>query len=237
MRKKKILILVILLAFLISGIIWFVMANHIDKVTVKGCEFYSEEEIKEKVVTGVFSKNSIFFYLKGRYFGFEEIPYIEKITVKRINGHHIQLRVYEKPLVACVKYMNQYIYFDKNGIVLETSNKKREEIPCITGLTFSEFRMYEPMIVEEKEIFDTILVLSQIINRYQLKIDKIHFNTKQEVTLVADNIRILLGKRDFYDEPLAALSDILPKALEQKMSGTLDMENYSSGSRVIFRKQ
>lgn len=233
-KKKIILIIVLVFAALLIA---FAVYNHIDTVSIKGCQYYSEDEIKDSLLTGVIEKNSVLLYLKARYIGFKDLPYIEKISVKRVNNHQVSIYVYEKPLIACVKYMSQYLYFDKDGIILEASSDKLDGIPCISGLTFSEFKLYEPLKVEEKAIFTSILELSQIIDRYELTIDKIHFNTNNEVTLSVGNIKVYLGKRDFYDEPIAALSEILPDALEQKLKGSIDMENYQPGDRVIFRVQ
>jgi len=233
-KGKRILILVLVLGGVIS---FFHLYNHINTVNVKGCQYYSEAEIKSSLLTGIESKNSMLFYLKARYFGLKELPYIEKVTVKRVNNHEITIRVYEKSLIACVKYMSQFLYFDKDGVILGTTDEAIEGIPCISGLTFTGFKIYEPLQVEEKEIFTSILDISQIISRYKLTIDKIHFNSKNEVSLRVDDIKIYLGKREFYDEPIAALSEILPTALKQNLKGSVNMENYQTGDNVIFRLQ
>ncbi len=233
-RGKRILIIVLVLGGAIS---FFQIYNHISTINIKGCQYYSEEEIKTNLLTGIESKNSMLFYLKARYFGLKELPYIEKVAVKRVNNHEITIRVYEKTLIASVKYMSQYLYFDKDGVILGTSEEAMEGIPCISGLTFSGFKLYEPLQVEEKEIFTIILDISQIISRYKLTIDKIHFNSKNEVSLSTGDIKVYLGKHEFYDEPIAALSEILPTALKQNLKGNINMENYQSGDNVIFRVQ
>ncbi|MFA9463856.1 MAG: cell division protein FtsQ/DivIB [Velocimicrobium sp.] len=233
-KGKRILIFF----FVLGGIfLFFCMYNRIKTINVKGCEYYSEDEIKQNLLTGVEGKNSILLYLKARYIGLKELPYIEKVTIKRVNHHEITIHVYEKELIACVKYMSQYLYFDKDGVILDTSDEERDGIPCISGLTFSGFKIYEPIEVEEKDIFTSILDISQIINRYELDIDKIHFNSKNEVSLGVGMIQIYLGKREFYDEPIVALSEILPTVLERKLKGTINMENYQTGDNIIFHLQ
>lgn len=234
-KKTAPFILFILLLSLAGGSFFFY--NKIDKITVKGCEYYTEKEIKDKIITGIWDKNSFLLYLKYRYIGFEDIPFVEKVTVKRVSNHEVLIRVYEKSLVACVKYMSQYIYFDKDGVVLETSTDYVEGIPVISGLNFSGFSVYEKMQVEEQDIFEEILEVSQIIRRYKLDIDKIHFNDRNEVTLIAGDIKIYLGKREFYDEPIAALSEILPTALKEKLKGNINLENYKYGDKVVFRTE
>lgn len=232
-RKKSIILILVL-----GGILtFFSMYNRINTINVKGCQYYSEEEIKENLLPGIEGKNSVLLYLKARYIGLKQLPYIEKVTVKRESNHVVTIHVYEKALVACVKYMGQYLYFDKDGVILNTSEETLKGVPIISGLTFSGFQIYEMLQVEEKSIFTTILDISQIINRYELSIDKIHFNSKNEVSLAVGDITIYLGKREFYDEPIAALSEILPIAKKRKLKGTINMENYKAGDKVIFQSQ
>lgn len=236
MNKKGKWFLLLLLLF--GGVLSvFQIYNQVTKVNVTGCQYYSEEEIKENLLTGIESKNSLLFYWKARYIGLKELPYVEKVAVKRVSNHEITIRIYEKNLVACVKYMSQYLYFDKDGIVLGTSGEAIEGVPRISGLTFSGFQIYQPLEVEETEIFNRILDISQIIRRYELSVDKIHFSDKNEVSLTAGGIKIYLGKREFYDEPIAALAEILPEAGKENLKGSINMENYQNGDDVIFRKQ
>lgn len=37
----------------------------------------------------------------------------------------------------------QYIYFDKDGMILETTNEKMDNIPCIEGISFTNFTLNE----------------------------------------------------------------------------------------------
>ncbi|MDK2808562.1 MAG: cell division protein FtsQ [Clostridiales bacterium] len=223
--------------FLLGGITVFQWYNQIVTLEIKGCEYYSEEEIKDNLLTGIAGSNSLLFYLKARYLGLRDLPYIEKVTVKRLNHHSIRIHVYEKALIGCFRYMGEYVYFDKNGIVMSISEDLREGVPCVSGIRFSEFHLYRKLEVEEGDIFKTILDLSQLINRYDLAIEKIHFNSKNEVSLRTDAITIYLGKRDFYDEPIAALSKILPTAITRHLKGIIDMENFKEGDNVILRLQ
>ncbi len=227
--------------YLIAGVVLlaaigaFSFYNRIETVNVKGCHYYSDEEIRRELGNGCVEKNSVLLYLKYRYWGLDEIPFIEKLTIKRVNSHEITVHVYEKSLIACVKYMGQYLYFDKDGIILDSSTERQESIPAIGGLNFSGFTMYDKLKVENEQIFDHILELSQVIKRYELPVDKVYFNNKKEVTLTAQGIKIYLGKRDFYDESISALSEILPDVLSENKKGSIDMENYNSGDKVIFR--
>lgn len=234
-RKAQMKKLILLLIIIIS-ILFFLFYFRVEKINITGCNYYSEEQIKDKILTGRLEYNTIFLYIKYRYFERKDIPFIQKVTIERVSNHEINLNVYEKSLVACIRYMGEYIYFDKDGIVLESSRNKIKEIPHITGLNFNGFTIYEKLRVDEDEVFDKILDLSQLLRQYKINVDKISFNHKNEVVLTIDKIIVQLGKHQFYDEQIASLSSIIPKAKKEQLNGVLDMRNYKSGDDVIFKK-
>lgn len=233
MKKKIAAILAI--AF-VASIVFFLLYNKIEAVEITGCEYCTKEEIQSQVVAGFGKNNSVLMVLKYKLGKIKEIPYVEKLTIKRVSRNKIKIRVYEKSLVACVKYMGQYVYFDKDGIVLNTSGEQLADVPLLSGVDFSGFTLYKKLKVEDEDIFDEILDLSQVMRRFALSVDKIVFNTEQEVILTAGKVKLYLGKRQFYDEPVAALSQILPILEEKGLAGTIDMTECNSGDKVIFKE-
>ena len=162
---------------------------------------------------------------------------MQKVTVTRQGNHKVVINVYEKSLTACVKYMGQYICFDKDGIVLECSENLLEGVPCVEGLRFSGFLLFEKLKVEDEAVFNQILKLSQLLVDYKLIVEHIRFTKENEVILKSGNVKVLLGNQEFYDEQLVALTEIFPKALENNLSGEIDMKNYSVGDEVILKKR
>lgn len=234
LRKKWIGYSIFILLLITIGI--FFLTFHAEHISISGNEYYTEEEMKDMLFESPFDYNTILFYIKYRYIGIKEIPFVQKITVKRDGRNGLKIKIYEKALVASVKYMGEYVYFDKEGTVLECSPKQIERIPNIAGLHFNGFVLYQPLEVQEKSIFEKILDLSQLLRRYKMSVDKIKFDENKEVKLECENIKIYLGKKEFYDEQIVALSEILPKAMEQKLKGVIHMENYTSGSEVILKR-
>lgn len=240
MEKTKKLnpwIYVIVCCVLLLLAVIFFFAFRITTVKVTGNTYYTEEEIKDYVMSGVLEQNSLLLELKSRYIGMKEIPFVEKVTVTRKSNHKVVIRVYEKSLTASVKYMGQYVYFDKDGIVLEALSEPMEGVPCIEGISFAGFVLYEKLQVEDEAIFKRILDLSQLLEKYELKVEEIRFANDNEVVLRSGNVRVFLGNREFYDEQIVALSEIFPKSLEQNLSGDIDMENYVVGDKVILKQR
>lgn len=232
-RHSKIWILLVLLAglflFLFS---WF----HIDTVEVTGCSYYSEQEITDMVLTTPLDYNSLYLYLKYKFVGAKELPFIQKFTITRKSRKEVQIQVYEKALAGCVKYMNQYIYFDKDGIVLECSEKALEGLPCVTGIDYQGFTLYEKLQVAEEGVFEKILDLSHLLEEYEIPLNRIHFAKDGTVMLETGGIKVYLGERQFYDEQVAALAEILPTAVEEELKGKIYMENYAPGQDIIFHR-
>jgi cell division protein FtsQ len=202
---------------------------------VVGSRQYTPEQITAELVKTKLDSNSLYLYLKHRYFEDVMIPFVEKIDVTMTDTHTITIYVYEKMVAGCVEFMGEYMYFDKDGIVVESSTKKLEEIPVIKGLKFDKIMLSEKLVVQKDELFDVIINLTQLIQKYELDVDKITFSNDYEVTLDCGDIRVLLGKKSTYDEALSELKNILAEAKDMKI--TLDMRNYVKGTQNIIGKQ
>lgn len=208
------------------------------ELQITGCDYYTEEEITEKFQQSVLDENTIIFYIKYKFFKSVSIPFVDGFDMDFISRNKIHINIYEKAMISCIKYMGEYLYLDKDGTIVETSTEKIKSIPLVTGLNFKEMSLHEELNVEDSSVFDTILAISLLIQRYELDIDKIFFNYNYEVTLYSGKVKILLGKRDYYDTQIADLTNILPMAKEKNIKGVLDMQSYTgSETKIIFREE
>lgn len=224
-------LLLFCVAILISISIIYVFCS-LKTVIIEGNTHYTEEEAKQQMLTKKTDGNTLLFYLRYKYGRRESIPFVEDVDVKMIDKNTVKIHIYEKAIIGCIKYMNGYMYFDKDGIIVESSNEKLANIPYIEGLNFSGFVLYSQLEVEKEELFGIVLKLTQLIQKFELAVDKIRFNEKSEVTLISGDNKILLGKRDAYDEQLAELKDILPKA--DKL--LIDLKDFTEGDKKIVAK-
>lgn len=210
----------------------YVIANYtITKVYVEGNIHYTNEEIMEMVMEGKYGNNSLLLSLKYKNKSVEGVPFVEKMDVSVEDPHTIRIEVYEKALAGYVEYLERYMYFDKDGIVVESSKERTTGIPQVTGLVFDHVLLYEPLPVEDKSIFRSILSITQLVNKYNLSADRIYFGSDDSLTLYFGDIRASLGERDYLDEKVMRLQDILPKLEGQK--GTLRMENFTEDTKNI----
>ena len=63
-------------------------------------------------------------------------------------------------MIGYVEYLGTNLYFDKDGIVVESSSEILEGVPKISGLKFSEVTLYEKLPVEDDHVFQVILNLT-----------------------------------------------------------------------------
>lgn len=139
--------------------------------------------------------------------------------------------MYEKNIVGYVHYLGKNVYFDKDGIVVESSDQEIEGVPLIKGLTFDRLTMHQALNVKDASIFGTILNITQLLDKYGLKPDEIRFGNNLELYLSMKDVTVNLGTGDHLDEKISRLKKLEPD-LEDK-SGTLHMENYTDESTHI----
>ena len=227
-KKKKGVIATVIAAVLAIAMIILLTCFQINEIEITGNKHYTKEQIKEIVLSEGYIDNTVLLMLKKKIQPIEDIPFIAKIDVEYISPHKITITVYEKALAGCVEYMNEYVYFDQDGYVLEISTTKLEDAPCITGMAFNSMELHEKLPIEDKNRFKLILKITQLINKYNLKIDSIKFDSEGEIIMRYQSIRIELGDGSNLEEQLIDLNHIL-EGLEGK-SGTLDMKEFDISS-------
>lgn len=231
--KKRKIVMLFVLFILLGGFLLYSTCS-LKTVNITGSTHYSEKELKQELLTSRTDGNSILFYLRMKYGSKQIIPFVEDVTVKLINSHTINIRVYEKPVIGCIQYMGSYMYFDKDGIMVESSEKKLKGVPFVTGLHFNSFVLHDKIDTSKKELFPVILELTRLIQKFSLKVDTIQFNEESEVLIKSGKNEILLGNRDTYDEQMAQLETILPKADGKRL--LIDMKNFVVGQEKIVAK-
>lgn len=231
--QLKITMIVILsvLSILLGSLYILLMHYEVKNVIVEGNKHYSAREIQDFVLKGYFGDNSLYLSAKYKNKEIKGIPFIETMDVNVVSNDTIKIMVYEKALAGYVEYLGRYMYFDNDGTIVEAAKVKTTGIPQVTGLSFDHVVLYEKLPVSDESIFQNILTITKLLNKYQVGCDKIQFDSAYKVTLGYDRIKIYLGEMKNIDEKLMQLPYILPD-LEGK-SGTLDLQNYSEDRRTI----
>jgi len=231
-KSKRVGICIFVIVFLavLLGVGSYIKTTYtVRTVYVEGNVHYTEDEIKAIVMDGMLGDNSLYLSFKYRNRDIEGIPFVDVLNVDVLSADTIKIIVYEKSLTGYVKYLDTYVYFDRDGYVVESSSIRTVGVPQIMGLEFDCFLLGEKLPVENPEIFTSILNITKLLNKYNLTSDKIYFTKSGDITIFFDNIKVALGKDTSRLEDKLML---LPGFLQQLVgkSGTLQMQVYDEDS-------
>ncbi len=201
------------------------------QVYVEGSTHYTVDQIKKIVEKGWFGDNTLLLSLKYKNRSITGVPFVETMDVEVEDRNSIRIRVFEKALAGYVAYLDGYMYFDREGNVVENSRVKTKGIPLVTGLSFDHFVMYEPLPVKDENVFEEILNVTQMLGKYRLITDRIYFDKNHEMTLYFGDVRAEIGSDELIEEKIQRMNAILPEL--EGMSGVLRLSGYRAGQESI----
>ncbi len=234
-RWRGVLIALGLVAIVLAVFYYFISTYSIKNVYVEGNVHYTQEEIKEIVMDGPMSNNSLYLSLLYSNKGVENIPFVDVMDVIVLEPDTIKIVVYEKALAGYIEFMDSYMYFDRDGYVVETSTVKTLGIPQIEGLQFEHVSLGEKIPVENEDIFNSIMSITNLLGKYELNVDKILFQSNRDIMLFFRDVRVDLGQDVNLEEKIMVLPTFLEELEGQK--GILRMADYTEeGGMTVFEK-
>lgn len=136
----------------------------------------------------------------------------------------VEVIVYEKSVVGYVSYMNSRMYFDKDGIIVESTSETLPGVPKIAGLSFGHIVLHQPLPVEDISVFNEILNLTQVLSVNEVAVDEIRFNKEKEATLQIRSLKVELGSNSEMNGKLSELTGYsagLSGSVRNPLSGQL----------------
>lgn len=232
-RGIKIAIIIVLSVLIVGMLVLFVGMQYyrVDEIIVEGNEQYTKDEIINLVMTDSLDSYSLLFKWRIEQNKMEEIPFVDEIEVTVESPKKVKIKVYEKTVVGYVEHLGYYLYFDKDGTVVESSTEQLEGVPMVSGIPLDTIVLYKPLPVENDEIFKSLLNLTQLMEKYDVQPDNIRFNNELEITLYFGEAKVLLGEKNPSDDKIFKLSKLLPEL--DGLEGTLHLENYDESMKNI----
>ena len=108
----------------------------INTIHVSGNRQYTAEQIEASIFDSRLSRNPVFCYLQYRFRPHKSIPFVQDYKLVFRSPSDVEVIVYEKSVVGYVSYMNSRMYFDKDGIIVESTSETLPGVPKIAGLSF-----------------------------------------------------------------------------------------------------
>lgn len=232
-RKRRILVFLAGIAVVFSlGIYCIVTQFSIREIEIEGNNTYRDAEILEAMKDDGYVSNTLIMIAENQIFGQTYLPFVESISMSYEDSHVLKVKVKEKLRAGVFEYMDKYVYFNEEGIALESRNTLFEGVPVITGVTFSEMKLEEKIPVEG-DYFDTIVAITKKIITYKLTISKIHFEGENDITLVSSEYKIYLGSSSYLDGKMSRISSILEEISQKYEKGTIDMHLYTDEKAIV----
>ena len=233
-RKSKIQMIVLGTILGILLLIAVLSTLRIRTITVSGNAQYTAEEIEEELFDTKLSRNPLFCYLQYKFRPHKTIPFVEDYKIVFRSPVDAEVIIYEKSVVGYVSYMNSRMYFDKDGIIVESTTETIPGTPEISGLEFGHIVLHRPLPVEDSEIFSEILNLTQLLAVNEIPVDQIRFSDDREATLYLDELSVKLGDNKNINGKLSELKDMIREYPDLK--GTLYLDSYDeSNSNPMYR--
>lgn len=229
----------LVLGFLV--IVLVLIKTDITTVKVMGnLEYYTEEQAESLVFSSYWDRNTLLCLIKNLRGTKKSIPFISDYKVNVTDPKSCELIVYEKKPVGCIKYMSSYMYFDKDGIMIESYDSRLDGVPVISGVSFGYIVLGQKLPVSSNEVFTDIMNVTQQMDEKNIDCEGIDFDELNNITLTLDdgNIEVKIGQNDYLEVKINALADMLPKLEENNLKGTLELSNYTDSDKnatTIFR--
>ena len=166
-RGLRIAIVVFIIIAVIAAAV-FAAARYVFKVkeiNITGSDRYSYDELYKYIFADRNADNTILFSHTNKKAGKPDIPFIAKTDISVKWPDTINITVYDKSLVGYVEYKGTNMYFDKDGVVVDSSPDVFEDVPKITGLKFKTIVINDKLDVEDPAIFGTISDVKQYISQ------------------------------------------------------------------------
>ncbi len=199
-------------------------------VYAEGYGYYSEDEIKGFVLNGPLGENSLYLRMKYKDKVVKDVPLVNKMEVDVLAPDSIRITVYEKKIAGYIRFMDAYMYVDRDGYIVENSSKKIVEVPQITGLSFDYAVLGEALPVEDKRVFTKIFDITKLLGKYNLSADKIYVQGTDSITLLFDEVKVSLGSGgDSVEKCIELLPKFLPELEGKRGVLQMDRPNVTDG--------
>lgn len=193
-------------------------------LSFKGSERHTDEELEKFFFEDNTSKNAFVFVFNHFFKEKKQIPFVETYDLEMKSFGKFEITLYDKSVVGYVKYMSNNLYFDKDGIVVESSVTELENVPQITGFEFDYFVLHEQLPTDNKNMFGMLLDLTQLCKKYDITTNTINITGDDKIQMYVENIRVDLGDGSMLNEKMMDLNDMYSELVG--ISGVLNMEEY-----------
>ena len=237
-RKKKKILIALLVFVLVMGAAGFAAVKLfvVEQVEVEGNVLYNSDVIETAVLNDKYSWNSLYVFVKYRFVDTEPVPFVDTMEITLKDPKTLHIKVYEKGMMGClyIPSIQENAYFDKDGLVVETSSRKIPDVPVVKGLDCDQVVLYEKLPIDGDKLRE-ILTLTQALKRAGLVPDSVTYGVDHAPVLGYGGITVNMGPLDVLTQKVERLEKVMPKISGEK--GTLHLETWTEETtNIVFNR-
>ena len=185
---------------------------NIQNIEVRGIKLLDEatviKELKLDKPTNILAINSVVAKrrMKNNY-------YVEDINIIKKFPNKIVVDVKERRLIGYIPCIDNFLYIDTQGRVIDSRPDFKEPLPIIYGLNFDKFTIGKILETENEEAFFVVMeIVANIEEKQNIKgINKIDISDFNDIHLYTDKLDIFLGDSEEINIKINILDAILKK--------------------------
>ncbi|WP_434309322.1 cell division protein FtsQ/DivIB [Hominifimenecus sp. rT4P-3] len=225
------------IAVFLTGVVLItaLLSVRVQQISITGNEYYSQDELESLLFPGRMDRSPLVIWVRQKLGKKPAIPFVEKYTVNLTGLTSAEVLLYEKSMIGYVEFMGSYLYFDKDGMIVESASERYGTLPKVTGLDFDYAVLHQTLPVKEPGVFAEILQISQYLEGKEIVwgeetvplgelLDQIGFSSDGEIICGFGEIKVKLGGKEFLEGKLREMKDILPQLYGR--AGTLYLDTY-----------
>ena len=221
---------ILILALVAGGMVFFT-TYEVKSIEVHGNTKYSDEEVKDMVLSGFFANNTVLAPIFCSEEEVDDTYLVDGWTVTQISNDTLAINFNERKPVGCISYLDSYVYFDRNGKFVDAAMNKEEQIPYFNGIQVSKVVENEKLPIKGKAVLNAAVTLATIFQKDAALPDYVSFNDKNQVSLVYDKVTVSLGRNEYIEDKMARAQAILP--LIEGKEGILHMESVTDTAKQV----
>ena len=220
MRK---LLKIVISLFCIIFLVILILNVKIKNVDIVGNEKVSDVEIARHIFENNYDNISLIFYFKDKFGSKKKIPLVSKYDVEWLTPFSIIIRVTENPIIGFIRRDIKNVYFDKNGNICEVSDKRKDGVIEVIGVSFRNYEVGDKIDLYNEKLLNAILNISSFIREKKLPAELIEIKSEEDIHVYLGNIEVKMGNIKNMEIKLQTLNDVYPKIVE--LSGVLDLSD------------
>ena len=136
---KKFLVGFLCMLIILAGLGFLVIVLfEVEKITVTGNQYCSEEEIIDWLTQDAYSNNALYLLWKYNQNDVEQLPAVEEAKVGLKDLRTVTVQVKEKTFSGRIDYAGKFLYFDQQGKAALVTDSVIEGVPYIEGMEINE---------------------------------------------------------------------------------------------------